>query len=118
MERRTFKGDRTRLDPFEIEHILDQSRQVVGALAHHDQQLPLMGIELGPLQRGREADDAAHRVADFMTHRGHELILGRIGPLKLRVRSRTRLESCRFLAMIARLRTRAIKSRTATASRA
>ena len=64
------------LDLGEVENVIDQAQQAVGAAAHGAGEIALFFVELRGQQQIAHADDAVHRRADFMAHVGEEAALG------------------------------------------
>ncbi len=79
-ERYMLQLDRARLDLGDVEQVVDQDQQAVGAgLQRADEFALTIGQRLRTGQYGRQADDGVHRRANFVRHIGQELGLGDIG---------------------------------------
>ena len=85
------QGERqlSRLDPGDIEDLVDEVEQVTSALEDHLDALALLvalGLELEQL---READDAVQRGAQLVAHTREELALGPVGAVGVLFRPAT-----------------------------
>ncbi len=67
------------LDLGEVEHIVDQGEQRLGAAADDVDVFALGVVEAGFRQDLRHADDAVHGRADFVAQVGEEVALGAVG---------------------------------------
>jgi hypothetical protein len=76
-----FEGELAGLDLGEIEHVVDQGEQRVGAGADRLGVFALDRAELEVEEQAGHADHAVHRRADFVAHVGEELALGLGGGL-------------------------------------
>ncbi len=72
-----------RLDLREVEDVVDDHQQRVAGLLDRVHEVPLAVIHLGRGQQLGHAQDAVHRRADLVAHRGQELALGAAGRLGL-----------------------------------
>ena len=84
-ERMMLQLQLARLDLREIQDVVDDGQQGVGAAAGGLDILALFVGQFGVQQQGGHADHAVHRGADFMAHVGQELRLGQRGLLELLV---------------------------------
>ncbi len=69
------------LDLGEIEDVVQQGKQRIGRFLDEGQILALHGGQGGVERQLGHADDAVHRRADLVTHRGQESALGAVGGL-------------------------------------
>ena len=76
-----FKSQFARLDPGEIEDVIDDREQGFGAAADGFGKVALFGSEMGLQQQIGHADDAIHGRADFVAHHGQKLALGTVGTI-------------------------------------
>ena len=65
-----------RLDPGEVQDVVDDGQQRVGRRFDDPQMLALFGRELGVQHEIGHPDDAVHRRPDLVTHVRQELALG------------------------------------------
>jgi hypothetical protein len=82
------------LDLGEVEDVVDDREQGLAAAPHRIGVLALLARERGVEEQARHPDDAVHRRADLVAHRGEEL--------RLRLRGRLRREQ-RLLQHVARV---------------
>ena len=61
------------LDLREVEDVVQDDEQVVGAVANGLDEVPLLVVQLGAQQQLGHADNAVHRRAELMAHVGEEL---------------------------------------------
>ena len=62
----------------EIENVVDQREQALGAAVRHARQTRVAGRQFGLEQQLEHADHPVHRRADFVAHVGQEVALGEI----------------------------------------
>jgi len=82
-----FELHAARLDLRQIEHIIDDRKQVIGGGIYLGQAIMLRLVKLGLLQQVGEADDGVHRRAYLVAHVGEKGALGLVrgvGALALR----------------------------------
>ena len=60
----------------DVENVVDQGQQRLGAVMHGDRAVALFRVELGLQQQRVHPEDAVHRGADFVRHVGEEIGLG------------------------------------------
>ncbi len=75
-----FDVDDALVDLGEVEQIIDQGQQPVGALPQHgDALLVARAQDVGQAENMRQADNGVHRGAQFVAHIGHEFVAAAIG---------------------------------------